>query len=361
MRTTTHRVLVVGGGSIGERHVRCFLRTGRADVSLCEVNAEVRERVGGQYGLAATYPDLTAALAERPGLAVICTPAHLHVPQALEAARAGCHLLVEKPLSTSRDGVDALQQALAERALAASVAYVYRAHPALAEMREAIRGGEFGRPLQVTAASGQHFPLYRPAYREIYYRDRATGGGAVQDALTHVVNAVEWLVGPVTRVAADVGHLALEGVTVEDTAHVIARHGDVMASYSLNQHQPPNESSITVVCERGAARFEGHTRRWLACVHPGDDWQERGVFALERDDLFVRQAALMLDAVEGKCRVACPLSEAAQTLQVNLAILSAATEERCWMHIPAPSGATSEPLILPRPASVPDPQARGTE
>src|SRR5215217_6265260 len=99
-------------------------------------------------------------------------------------------------------------------------------------------------------------PFYRPAYRNTYYARRSSGGGAVQDALTHVLNAGQWLVGNIDRVVADAAHLAIEGVDVEDTVHVIARHGDLLASYSLNQHQAPNETMITVVCEGGTARFE---------------------------------------------------------------------------------------------------------
>ena len=58
------RVLVVGAGSIGERHVRCFQETGRARVSLCEINAEVREAVAVRYGLTGVFDDLESAIAE---------------------------------------------------------------------------------------------------------------------------------------------------------------------------------------------------------------------------------------------------------------------------------------------------------
>ena len=332
-----HGVLVIGGGSIGERHVRCFQRTGRADVSLCEINPDVRQRVATQYALRETYSELNDALAAKPQLVVVCTPAHLHVTQAIEAIVVGAHVLIEKPLSTSLEGIDDLHVALHAHARTAGVAYVHRAHPALQQMRQAIAAEEFGPPLQVVVQSGQHFPLYRPAYRDTYYRDRATGGGAIQDALTHLVNAVEWLVGPVTRVAADAEHLRLEGVSVEDTVHVIARHGNVMASYSLNQHQTPNESTITVVCAGGTVRFESHNCRWLAAISPGEAWQDRAAFTLERDDLFIRQAAAMLDAIEGNGPVACTIDEAIQTLRVNLAILEAA-ETHSWQAIPPASG-----------------------
>ena len=148
---------------------------------------------------------------------------------------------MEKPLGTSLEGIETLRQSLGKRNLTAAVAYVYRANPILRAMKEAIAAGRFGRPVQVIAVAGQHFPAYRPAYREIYYRDRATGGGAIQDALTHVFNAAEWLVGPINRLLADAAHQVLEGVTVEDTVHVLARHGSVMGCYSLNQHQAPDE------------------------------------------------------------------------------------------------------------------------
>jgi predicted dehydrogenase len=318
------RVLVVGVGSIGERHVRCFAATGRARISVCEVNAELRRTVAERYSVAEAFADLESGFAARPEVVVICTPAQLHVSLALAAVRAGAHVLIEKPLSTGFDGVVELLRVVEARGIVAGVAYVYRAHPALAAMRDAVRSGRFGEPVQVIATCGQHFPLYRPAYRSIYYNDRATGGGAVQDALTHVMNAVEWLVGPVTRLAADVGHQVLDGVTVEDTAHVLTRHGNVMGCFSLNQHQAPNETTLTVVCERGTVRFEYHEARWRWATEPGAPWTDEPTPALERDALFVRQAAAFLDAVEGRVTPLCTLAEAQQTLAVNLAILRAA-------------------------------------
>lgn len=326
------RVLVIGGGSIGERHVRCFQQTRRAVVSLCEINDAVRERVTAEYSLAQSFADFDAAVESKPEVAVVCTPAHLHVPMAQHLADAGAHLLIEKPFSTSTDGVAKLQATVAQQNLTAGIAYVSRVHPALAAMKQEIEGGRFGRVVQVVAVSGQHFPFYRPAYRETYYTDQATGGGAIQDALTHTINATEWLVGPITKLAADAEHQVLAGVDVEDTVHVIARHGDVLASYSLNQHQAANESSLTVIGERGTARFESHRNRWLSAVEPGQCWTVEAEFELERDDLFIRQADAFLDVVESRTAPACSLDDGLQTLRVNLAILRA-VEERNWQEL----------------------------
>jgi len=325
-------ILVIGGGSIGQRHVRCFQRTGRADVSLCEINRGVRERVARTYDLRRSFASLDEALDAEHDAAVICTPAHRHVPMAMQSADRGLALLIEKPLSISLEGVGELAALVREKNLPAAVAYVTRSNPALTQMKRALDDGRFCRPVEVVAASGQHFPFYRPAYREIYYTRHETGGGAIQDALTHFVNAAEWLVGPVTRLVADAEHCVLEGVDVEDTVHVIARHGDVLGSFSLNQHQPPNESTLTVLCERGSLRFESHRRRWLSCSEPDAEWTVEGEFPLQRDDLFIRQANSFLDVLDGKAEPLCSLDDAVWTLRVNLAALQSVRQRR-WVEV----------------------------
>lgn len=327
-----HRILIVGVGSIGERHLRCFQQTGRCEVAFVEINDALRATIADRYAVRG-HAELDAGLAENPTVAVIATPAQTHVPLASKLAEHRIHLLIEKPLSTSLDGIESLRSTIRERNVMAAVAYVYRCHPSLAAMRQAITDGRFGRPVELVAVCGQHFPTYRPAYRSIYYINHATGGGAIQDALTHVVNAGEWLVGPIDRLVADAAHQVLDGVAVEDTVHLLARHRDVLASYSLNQHQAPNETTITVVCERGTVRWESHAHRWRWLATPGDPWHDESFPPLERDTLFIRQANAFLDAVEKLAPVPCSLDEGIQTLRVNLAALASVGRGN-WQTVP---------------------------
>lgn len=325
-------ILIIGVGSIGERHLRCFLQTGRVRVSICEANAELRQAITARYDVESAYGDLVAALAHPFQAAVIATPAASHLPIALKAAQRGIHLLIEKPLSTSSDLIDLLAATAESHQLTIAVAYVMRNHPALIAAREAILSGEFGHLLQAVVVSGQNFPFYRPAYRDTYYARRSSGGGAIQDALTHFVNAVKWIAGPVDRVMADAAHLSLPGVEVEDTVHVVARHGSVLATYSLNQYQAPNESTLTFVCERGVVRVALHSNQWSSVRATNEPWTEHTLPELQRDDLFIRQANGFLDAVAGRSPVACNLDEGAATLFANLAILQAA-DAPSWLEV----------------------------
>jgi predicted dehydrogenase len=319
-----HRVLVIGVGSIGERHVRTFAATKRVTLGICEALDERRRDVAGRYGIERTHERLEDIAPTHYDAAVIATPAHLHIPMADQLAQAGWHLLIEKPLSISQAGVAELKARLEASGRVTAIGYNLRAHPAVAALRKAIHERRFGRPMQLIFVGGQHFPTFRPAYREVYYRDRAQGGGAIQDGLTHYLNTAEWIVGPTTSVAADATHARLEGVEVEDTVHVIARHGDVLATYSLNQHQAPNETTLSVVCEHGTCQMQFHHSRWRWQSDPAAQWEEERFEGLERDTQYITQAHAFLDAVEGKRQPLCTFAEAEQTLRTQLAILKSA-------------------------------------
>ena len=327
------KVLIVGVGSIGERHLRCFQNTGRCDITFCEVNDELRESLAERYQIEHCFADLAAAVADGPAAAVICTPADLHIPLARELATAGIHLLIEKPLSTNTEGIDALCALVELNSLTAGVAFVTRCHPLVQRLRREIRGlADTDQVVQATFVGGQDFPFFRPAYRDIYYARHDSGGGAIQDAMTHSVNTMQWLIGPMTSLVTDANHLVLPGVAVEDTVHVLARHGKIMSSWSLNQHQRANETTIQIICQQMILKLEFHTQRLVKMTETGKPWEVLLESQLERDDSFVAQAEMFLDALAGHGQVTCTIAEAKETLQASLAMLES-NKQRAWVDI----------------------------
>jgi len=323
-------VLVVGCGSIGERHLRCFQKTGRARVTACDANPTLLATLAQTYGVA-TSTDWASELASgRHQVVVICTPAHLHVPMARQALAAGCHALVEKPLSQSFAGVAELRELRDRTGLRVAVAYVLHSYDLYSDVRDFIRGGGIGAVKQVVHSSGQHFPTCRPAhtvpYHQTYYKDRATGGGAIQDGLTHVANWVESVIGPTDSVYCDCAHQVLAHVTVEDTVNLCARHGDVLVNYTMNQFQAPNESITQFNAEAGSVRMEVHLRRWGVQRLGETAWTWHAMPTAERDTFFIVQANRFLDLVEGRSAALCSLEAAEQTLRFNLAALASADQ-----------------------------------
>lgn len=316
-------ILIIGCGSIGERHLRCFLKTGRARVTACDTNAALLKKMADTYSVPVS-DDWRKALATGFDAVVICTPAPFHVAMATQAMAAGAHVLIEKPLSQSLEGVAELIATRDRLKRLAAVAYVLHIYPILCEAREFVRRAEFGPVRQVTVVTGQPFPTYRPAYAQTYYRDRKMGGGAIQDALTHTVNWVESVVGPTDSVLCDCAHQVLPGVEVEDTAHVTARHGAVLSSFTMNQFQAPNETTIQFNAAGGSVKVELHQHRWGTFAAGAAGWTWHEVAPLDRDGPFTLQANAFLDLLAGQPSRLCSLEAGAATLRFNLSALASA-------------------------------------
>ncbi len=322
----THRILVVGCGSHGQRHLRCFLRTGRVEAATCDQDPRLVERVSAKHDVVGFNDWQTALLVHGPEAVVIATSAAQHVPIAAFVLRHGAAVLIEKPLSTTLDDLPAMYQAMAGSGAAAAVAYVDRFLPGLAEMRGFLQSGVFGAPLQVSASAGQHLPTMRPDYRETRDAYHESGGGAIHSELTDLVDAVQWLVGPATRLYCEAACQSLTGVEVEDSVCVTARHGDLLAAYSLNQFQAPDELTIQVHCQQGSLRFESHRQRWSTFPMGADAWEHHAAPVDQDDDPSVALAHAFLDCLEKKVTPICTVAEAERALRFNLAAHRSARE-----------------------------------
>lgn len=318
-------VLVVGGGSIGERHLRCFQQIG-CTVALCETNAERRRQLAEQYRLSRCFASLTDAGDAHWFGIVICTPANLHVDHAALLAPCTAALLIEKPLCTKLADVERLRTATAGKTV--QVAYVLRHHPAAQHVRQQLADGVIGELKQVTITAGQHFPTFRPAYREIYYARHETGGGAVQDAATHLFDMIQYLAGPLDWVFCDYSHQALPGVTVEDTVHLSGRAGggSVLVSLALNQFMAPNETHLQLHGLAGSLAIRFHEHRAGVFLRGAADWQWTQPLVAERDDLFRAQAQSFLAAARGEHAPLCSLDDGVRALRVNVAALQSGQE-----------------------------------
>lgn len=215
----TGRFLVVGGGSIGQRHIRNLRALGVTDIWAYDPNLERLEQAR-EHG-ASSYPSIETGLANKPNAVLVCTPPYLHTSIAQQAVEAGAHVFLEKPISHTMDNVNNLLRLADEYKRVLYVAYNLRFHAGLRKLKELLDRGAIGKLLVIRAEVGQYLPDWRPTqdYREGYNVNAAMGGGIILDA-SHELDYVRWLGGEVERVYCAAGHLSSLEMNTEDTAAI---------------------------------------------------------------------------------------------------------------------------------------------
>lgn len=213
----TIHVGILGAGGISESHARAAGEIpGVRVMAVHGRNRERAARLAAAYG-AVAYDDLTAFLAHRPlDLVMIGSPSGLHAEQGIAAARAGLHVLVEKPIDISTARADALIAECDRAGVRLGVFFQDRVAPGIQRLKALLEENRLGRLILVSA----QVRWYRPPEYYANSRWRGTreldGGGALINQGVHTVDLLLWLFGDVARLYARTA-TALHQIEVEDT------------------------------------------------------------------------------------------------------------------------------------------------
>jgi UDP-N-acetyl-2-amino-2-deoxyglucuronate dehydrogenase len=212
---------IVGCGMIARFHVRALAEVaGTRVVALFDRAPEraqaLAEEIGLRYDPAT---DLDAVLA-RPDVhvVIITTPSGAHLEPAVAAARAGKHVVVEKPLEITSERCDRIISACADHDVQLCTIFPSRFGDAIRALKCAVDAGRFGRlTLGETTCKWWRSQAY---YDEGGWKGTKAldGGGAIMNQAIHNVDLLLWLMGPVSKVAGFTATLAHERIEVEDTA-----------------------------------------------------------------------------------------------------------------------------------------------
>ena len=136
---------------------------------------------------------------------------------AIPAARAGCHLLIEKPLADDLSRVDELRAAASKGGSRILMGFQFRFHPMIQRARVLIQNGALGKTLTAHAHWGEYLPQWHPweDYRDRYAARKDLGGGAIA-TLTHPLDYLRFLLGEIETLTAIHGHISPLEVDVED-------------------------------------------------------------------------------------------------------------------------------------------------
>lgn len=271
------QVALVGCGRIAGNHFDALSRVDGLDLSAVCDAVEERARAAGEKWGVPWFTSYEEMLAQAPCDAVaIATPSGLHPAHGALAARAGKHVISEKPMAISLSAADELVQACDDAKVHLFVVKQNRLNATVQLLKRAVDKGRFGRIYMANAT-------VRWARPQEYYDQapwRGTwefDGGAFMNQASHYVDLVQWLMGPVESVMAKTATLARR-IEAEDSGAAVLRFRNgalgvlevTMLTYPKNY-----EGSITLLGEKGTVKVGGtavnRIEHWAFADYDDDD------------------------------------------------------------------------------------------
>ncbi|MBR4949884.1 MAG: Gfo/Idh/MocA family oxidoreductase [Clostridia bacterium] len=246
---------IVGCGVISKSHGDALSVAKNAKLyAVCDIIEERAIACAKEFGAEKVYTKYEDLLAD-PDVDVvsICTPSGMHGEMCIQAAKAGKHILCEKPMEITKEKLDRVIEEVEKYPVKMGCVFQRRADPKFAVVKEAIDSGRFGKVILADA--------YLKYYRNQKYYDsgewRATweldGGGALMNQGVHGIDLLQWMAGEVESVFARC-ETQVRDIVVEDTAiaSLKFKNGAIGNIEGTTSVYPAQDTRIEIHCEKGS-------------------------------------------------------------------------------------------------------------
>ena len=277
-------VALVGCGRIAGNHFDALQKIdGLQLVAVCDTEPDRAQAAGEAQGVPWFTSYETMLKSAESDAVAICTPSGLHPQHGVLAARAGRHVITEKPMAISLAAADELVQACDAAGVQLFVVKQNRLNPPVQLLKRAIDKGRFGRIYLANTTVRWTRP--QEYYDQAPWRGTwEFDGGAFMNQASHYVDLIQWLIGPVESVMAKTATLARR-IEAEDTGIAVMRfRNGALGTIEVTMLTYPRnlEGSITILGEKGSVKIGG------TAVNKVETWQ----FAdYDDDDKLVEAAA----------------------------------------------------------------------
>ncbi len=208
---------IIGAGLIADFHARAIADIENAKlVGFCDIVSERAKKLAEKFD-ARVFKDYEEMVnSDQIDIVTVATPSGLHMEPTIAAAKAGKHVICEKPLDITLERIDAMVEAHQKSGTLLGSIFQSRFNDAVTPLREAINSGRFG----VITYAGAYVPWWRS---DQYYEGswhgtwKLDGGGALMNQSIHMIDMLCYLMGPVESVQAFVGTLGHPQIETEDT------------------------------------------------------------------------------------------------------------------------------------------------
>jgi UDP-N-acetyl-2-amino-2-deoxyglucuronate dehydrogenase len=278
LATSECRIALVGCGRISKNHFDAIRKVdGLRLTAVADAEPERARAAGEDQGVPwfASYAEMLEKGRDTFDAVAICTPSGLHSTQGVAAAKAGKHVITEKPMSITLEQADALVEATDSAGVRLFVVKQNRLNPSVQLLKRAVDKGRFGRIYLANTTVRWNRPqdYYDAApWRGTWEFD----GGAFMNQASHYVDLIQWLVGPVESVVAKTATQARRIEAEDSGVAVLKFRNGALGVIEVNVLTYPRnwEGSISIMGEKGTAKVGGtavNTIEHWSFAEPDDD------------------------------------------------------------------------------------------
>jgi len=322
------KAIVVGYGSIGQRHVRNLLKFKDIKIIICtkrtDINLKKEKRIK-------VFKSLEECLNENPDIGFITNETSLHVPTCIKLARKGIDLFIEKPLSNSNKELKKLLKIVKNKKLITLMGCNLRFNPCIKKIKELIESNQIGRIISVQVHCGTFLPYWHPYedYRLSYASKEKLGGGVILTVI-HEIDYLYWFFGSVKEIFSISGKFSDLKLNVEDLSVSLLRFkNNIIAELHLDYFQIPNSRSCKIIGTKGVIQWDEETnvvkiyniknRRWINKIK---------VTKYDNNQEYLKEIAHFIKCVKNCKNSINSIYEGEKTLQIALAIKKASKSKK---------------------------------
>lgn len=332
MGVFTLRVLLVGLGSIGKRHLSNIKTIDpTAEITVWHLHSKKDGSDVKIDGVNEVVYSFEESIHPKPQVAFITCPSIFHIPIATMLAREGIDLFIEKPISSNLSDVETFLNIGKTQKILIMVGYNLRFHRPIQLLKQKIGEGSIGNLIGIHAEVGQYLPDWRPGmdYRQSVSARKDLGGGAVLE-LSHELDYARWLFGEVKSVSAQVDQLSDLEINVEDTAEIILKFSNnAIGSIHLDMIQRSPIRGCQIIGSKGTLKWDGMTdlvtqfsvknNTW-SVLHPAEK--------INRNEMYVTEIQHFFECVKNRKEPLINGYEGKRVLEIALAALESSKVQR---------------------------------
>ena len=326
------KILVVGYGSIGKRHVNNLLLIPDIEIIICTHRHDMDNELKNKCKI---IESLDECINEKPIAAIISNVTSLHIQTALKLASAGLHLFIEKPLSNNLENMEKLSNIVCERKLVTFMGFNLRFHECIKKMKELLENNTIGKIISVNAESGSYLPDWHPYedYRDSYASKENLGGGVVLTCI-HEIDYLHWFFGEIKELFAMTGKFSDLKIEVDDLASVIMKFSNnIIAELHLDFFQKPDFRCCKIIGTNGTIYWDSKDNIVKVYDIKVKKWIEKiNIVNYERNDMYVDEMKYFLDCVSMNKNTNNDIKNGISTLKIALDIIESSKSKRLVSH-----------------------------